>query len=221
MTYALRRDGHCVNHKKVARLMRELDCQARVRRKRFRSWQGSAETAPQDNLLNRDFSADAPGMKLVTDVTELRAGGEKLYLSPVMDLFSREIVAVKMSVRPTYALTEEMLSSLLASGRARPGCVLHSDQGWQYRMRSWRIMLESNGMRQSMSRRGNCLDNAAMESFFAVLKTEMYYGRRYESAAELEAAITAYIRYYNHERIKTGLGGLSPVAYRTQHYPQF
>lgn len=218
MTLELQALGHKVNHKKVARLMRELDCQARVRRKKYRSWQGKAEMAASDNLLNRDFSAERPGIRLVTDVTEFRVGSEKLYLSPVIDLYNREVVAVSMAMRPAYELTERMQESLLRSGYCQQGAVLHSDQGWQYRMRPWRKLLDEYGVRQSMSRRGNCLDNAVIESFFAVLKTEMYHGQHYKSIEELEAAITEYLHYYNHERIKTGLGGLSPVKYRTQNH---
>lgn len=219
MTLELQAQGQKVNHKKVARLMRELGCQARVRRKKYRSWQGKAEMAASANLLNRDFRAERPGTKLVTDVTEFRVGREKLYLSPVIDLYNREVVAVSMGTRAVYALTEKMQASLLSSGYDLRGAVLHSDQGWQYRMRTWRKVLDEHGVRQSMSRRGNCLDNAVMESFFAVLKTEIFHGQHYENTEELEAAITEYIHYYNHERIKTGLGGLSPVNYRTQYHP--
>lgn len=218
MTNELKAQGHCINHKKVSRLMGELDCQALTRRKKYRSWQGHAELEPVDNLLNRDFSAETSGVKLVTDVTEFRVGSAKLYLSAVMDLHNREIVAVSMASRPAYMLAEKMLDALLSTGNVRQGAVLHSDQGWMYRMRQWRSKLEKHGIRQSMSRRGNCLDNAAMESFFAVLKTEMFYGIRYENVAELETATGEYIRYYNHDRIKMGLGGVSPVNYRTQSH---
>nr|WP_237761038.1 IS3 family transposase [Pantoea sp. A4] len=221
MTLELRAHGQTVNHKKVARLMRELGCQARVRRKKYRSWQGKAEMAASSNLLNRDFSAERPGTKLVTDVTEFRVGREKLYLSPVIDLYNREVVAMSMATRPAYALTERMQASLLLhSEYTLRGAILHSDQGWQYRMRPWRKVLDAHGVRQSMSRRGNCLDNAVMESFFAVLKTEVYHGQHYKSVEELETAITEYVHYYNHERIKAGLGGVSPVNYRTLHHPQ-
>lgn len=220
VTNELQAQGHRINHKKVSRLMRELDCQALTRRKKYRSWQGAAELEPVDNLLNRDFSADTWGVKLVTDVTEFRVGNAKLYLSVVMDLYNREIVAANMASRPAYVLAEKMLDALLSSGTVRQGAVLHSDQGWMYRMRQWRSTLEKHGLHQSMSRRGNCLDNAAMESFFAVLKTEMFYGIRYENVSELETATGKYIHYYNHDRIKMGLGGLSPVNYRTQWHAQ-
>lgn len=216
ITSELKMQGHCVNHKKVSRLMAELDCGALVRRKKYHSWQGRTGLQPVGNLLNRGFSADAPGLKLVTDVTEFRVGESKLYLSPVMDLYNREIVAMSMASRPTYALAARMLDALLRKGHIRKGGLLHSDQGWMYQMQTWKDELEAHDIRQSMSRRGNCLDNAAMESFFAVLKTEMFYGRRYESVKELEAAIACYVDYYNNDRIKMGLGGLSPVNYRTQ-----
>lgn len=123
----LKAQGHNINHKKVSRLMAELDCQAVTRRKKYHSWQGRAELNPVENQLNRDFSAKEPGIRLTTDVTEFRVGNTKLYLSPVMDLYNREIVAMKMASRPAYELAEQMLDALLSSGHVRAGALLHSD----------------------------------------------------------------------------------------------
>ncbi len=219
VTAALHNQGLRVNHKKVSRLMAKMGVQARVRAKKYRSWKGETGMGPAPDLLKREFTASGPGVKLVTDVTEFNVAGSKLYLSPVMDLYNGEIVAMSMGARPTYELTERMLKQLLTSGHARKNALFHSDQGWQYRMRAWQKQVSDAGLRQSMSRKGNCYDNAAMESFFAVLKTEMFHGKTYAGTKELAASIKEYIGYYNRDRIKMKLDGMSPVAYRTHMFP--
>ena len=158
----------------------------------------------------------APNKKWTTDVTEFNVGGEKLYLSPVLDLYNGEIVAFEMNRRPEFKLVTTMLTKAFSRLGSTDKPMLHSDQGWQYRMTAYRDELEERGMLQSMSRKGNCYDNAAMESFFGVLKSELFYLTKFTSIAQLEAAIVDYIHYYNHDRIKLKLGGLSPVQFRTQ-----
>lgn len=215
ITCALQQAGENVNHKKVLRLMRELGLKALTRIKKYRAYKGEEGTiAP--NYLQREFSATRANEKWVTDVTEFNVKGEKLYLSPVMDLYNGEIIAYKTLRKPILPLVMDMLKKACQklSGKQKP--LLHSDQGWQYRHPLYRETLQKKGLTQSMSRKGNCLDNAAMESFFATLKTEMFYLKRFESIAELEREIKRYIRYYNYERIKLKLNGLSPVNYRTQ-----
>jgi transposase InsO family protein len=219
VTLELRKQGVRVNHKKVFRLMREMDVQARVRPKKYRSYKDDIGMAAAPYLLRRKFNVSGPGVKLVTDVTEFNVGGDKLYLSPVMDLYNAEIIAMSIGTRPTFDLTEKMLNDLLTSGYVRNKAILHSDQGWQYRMPSWQKRLKEAGIRQSMSRKGNCYDNAAMESFFAVLKTEMFHGYKFENREKLAESIEAYVAYYNHDRIKMKLGGMSPADYRTQMFP--
>ncbi len=142
--------------------------------------------------------------------------GQKLYLSPVMDLYNGEIIAWQSSVRPTFDLVGNMLKKAFCRlGRdERP--LLHSDQGWQYQMAAWRRLLDQRAIRQSMSRKANCLDNAAMESFFGTLKAEFFYLNELDSVEQLQAGLRQYIHYYNHERIRMKLKGLSPVQYRTQ-----
>ena len=152
----------------------------------------------------------------MTDVTEFNVRGEKLYLSPVLDLYNGEIVAYEMRQRPLFPLVGNMLKKALAKLTAHDAPLLHSDQGWQYQMLAYRQQLAQRGLTQSMSRKGNCLDNAAMESFFGTLKSELFYLERFESIEQLQASIHQYIHYYNHERIKTKLKGLSPVQYRVQ-----
>ncbi|WP_098020852.1 IS3 family transposase [Orrella dioscoreae] len=215
ITAALRQAGQCVNHKTVQKLMRALGLKSLVRPKRYRSYRGEVgRVAP--NVLARQFEADRPNQKWVTDVTEFNVRGQKLYLSPVMDLYNGEIVAYETSERPLFGLVGNMLKK--AMRRLSPGDqpLLHSDQGWQYQQPSYRRMLADRGLTQSMSRKGNCLDNAAMESWFATLKTECFYLNRYDSIDQLQKAIGQFIHYYNHQRIRLKLKGLSPVQYRTQ-----
>jgi transposase InsO family protein len=215
ITAALRQMGTLINHKAVQRLMGELGLKSLVRPKKYRSYRGVlGRIAP--NVLQRQFQAERPNQKWVTDVTEFKVAGEKLYLSPIMDLYNGEIVAFETSRRSLFPMVGKMLRTAIArlGNTERP--VLHSDQGWQYQMPSYQHVLKDHQITQSMSRKGNCLDNAAMESFFAVLKTEFFYLNRFASIEQLQIGIAKYIHYYNHERIKLKLKGLSPVQYRTQ-----
>ena len=215
ITAALGRSGQPVNHKTVQRLMHQMGLRSLVRPKKYRSYRGDVGRAAP-NLLQRQFVAGQANEKWVTDVTEFNVGGEKLYLSPVMDLYNGEIIAFETARRPQYELIGSMLKKALAKLKAGDAPLLHSDQGWQYRMPAYQRALQRKGVEQSMSRKGNCLDNAAMESFFAVLKSELFYLNKFTSVDDLQAAIKKYIRYYNHDRIKMKLKGLSPVQYRTQ-----
>lgn len=195
--------------------MAELDLKSVVRPKKYRSYKGTVgRIAP--NLLDRHFIAQRANQKWVTDVTEFKVAQQKLYLSPVMDLYNREIVAYEMSTRPCLDLVTKMLDKALARLQTEPKLMIHSDQGWQYQHLQYRQTLGKRGVRQSMSRKGNCLDNAAMESFFGTLKSEFFYLKRFESVDELKAGLDEYIHYYNHDRIKLNLNGMSPVKYRTQ-----
>jgi len=211
----LRQLGRKINHKTVQSLMVELNLKSLVRPKKYQSYKGEAgRVAP--NILKRRFEAKRPNQKWVTDVTEFHVAGEKAYLSPVMDLYNGEIIAHELATRPTFELVSSMLQKALP--RLRPGDkpLLHSDQGWHYQMSAYRKTLQEHRIRQSMSRKGNCHDNAAMESFFAVLKTEFFHLNKFTSIDQLKKGLAEYIHYYNHDRIKTKLGGLSPVQYRTR-----
>lgn len=215
VTAQIRQEGHRVNHKTVQHLMVEMGLKSLVRPKKYRSYKGSVgRTAP--DLIKRQFTAQAINQKWVTDVTEFNVAGEKLYLSPVMDLFNGEIIAFETARRPVFKLVEEMLSKALNQLKGKDKPILHSDQGWHYQMPAYQQQLKKHGIQQSMSRKGNCLDNAAMESFFATLKSELFYPNRFESSQSLKSDIKNYIHYYNHQRIKLKLKGLSPVQYRTQ-----
>lgn len=204
-----------VNHKKVLRVMKELGLEAVRPKRRYIYLQGSAKGAAVKNILERKFKAEEPGTKLATDITELKFKGVRYYLSPMMDLFNREITAFTISKRPTYSLVESMMNKVIPQLDSNKQTLLHSDQGWHYRMHSFKRTLADANVTQSMSRKGNCYDNAAMESFFATFKKEFFY--RFKGCSEkiLMQAIGDYIRYYNSERIMLNLK-MSPVQYRTQ-----
>ena len=210
------KQGWTVAKKTVLKLMRSLDLVCKVRRKkRYNSYQGGqGRVAP--NVLNREFEADAPNRKWVTDVTEFSVGDRKLYLSPVMDLFDRQIISYSISPSPNLELTNNSLRQALTCLEDNQQPLVHSDQGFQYQHVSWRKLLQEAGASQSMSRKGNCYDNAVMEKFFGHLKEELFHHVRYLSTDALAAALHEYIRWYNTERISTKLKGLSPVQYRTQ-----
>lgn len=215
VTAEIRKAGQKINHKCVQRVMGELGLKSLVRPKKYRSYKGDVGEAA-DNRLERNFEATAMHEKWVTDVTEFKVGGEKLYLSPVMDLCNGEIIAFEMNTRPVLSLVTNMLKKALRKLGKDDKPMLHSDQGWHYRKSAYRQALKEKNVVQSMSRKGNCLDNAAMESFFAVLKTEYFYLQKFAGIEELKKGLVKYIRYYNHKRIKLKLNGLSPVQYRTQ-----
>lgn len=215
ITAALAHLGECINHKTVQKLMGVMGLKSKVRPKKYRSFKGDIGLAA-DNVLDRQFEASAPNEKWVTDVTEFNVDGNKLYLSPLLDLYNGEIISFEMSRRPEFKMVSSMVEKAIAKLRPPERPMLHSDQGWQYRMPRYKAMLKERDMVQSMSRKGNCHDNAAMESFFAVLKSELFYLKKYFSIEELESDIREYIRYYNYDRLKIKLNGLSPVQYRTQ-----
>lgn len=217
---ALQALGHAINHKKVQRIMNELNllCGKFIRKSRYKSYKGNVGTIAK-NRLNRRFHTTHALQKLVTDVTEFKCmGEEKLYLSPVMDLYNGEIIGVSMAKRPTLDFVMESLHQALplTEEHAVFRTTLHSDQGWHYQHRSWVNTLKQHRIFQSMSRKGTCADNAAMENFFGLLKQEMYYGEALVSYEELKKRIERYLDYYNNERIKQKLAGMSPVQYRIQ-----
>lgn len=207
--------GEAINHKRVQRLMAEMGLQSRVRVKRYRAFKGAANVVVP-NELDRQFHAESPNQKWVTDVTEFKVQGMKLYLSPIMDLYNGEIVAYQIKRRPVFDLVGQMLDQAIKKLAPDDRPMVHSDQGWHYQHENYRHKLQARSLKQSMSRRRNCLDNAAMESFFGTLKSEFFYLNSFDSIDSLEAGLVEYIRYYNEDRIKLRLKGLSPVKYREQ-----
>ena len=217
----LRNRGSVVNHKKVQRLMKVLGLSARIRRKRkYSSYQGEIGKKA-DNLIQRQFEATKPMEKCYTDVTEfaIPASSQKLYLSPVLDGFNSEIIAYNLSTSPNLDQVEAMLNQAFSEDHYT-NTILHSDQGWQYQHQYYHHFLEGKGIQPSMSRKGNSPDNGMMESFFGILKSEMFYGyeKTFHSLEQLEQAIVDYIDYYKNKRIKVKLKGLSPVQYRTKSF---
>ena len=206
-----------VNHKCVQRLMQKMGLRALIRaKKRSRHIPGMSD-AHVPNVLRRDFCATAPNQKWATDVTEFNVRGQKLYLSACMDLYCGEIVSYRMARRPVFELVSGTLETALSRAKSTADLIVHSDQGWHYKMQPYRAMLASHGVKQSMSRKGNCFDNAAIESFFGTLKAEYFHLDKPDSIDALEAGVHDYVHYYNHERIKLRLQGLSPVGYRRRN----
>ncbi len=215
ITMVLRSRGFLLNHKTVQRLMRELGLVCRVRIKKYRSYKGEVgKIAP--NLLNRDFHAEKPNLKWVTDVTEFSLFGQKLYLSPILDLHNGYLVTYTISERPVLNMVTSMLNKAFESIPDGTDLILHSDQGWQYQHKAYQQMLREKGIRQSMSRKGNCLDNAVMENFFGLLKSELLYLQEFESMEHFKQELVDYLEYYNNRRIKTKLKGLPPALHRQQ-----
>ena len=210
------RKTHIINHKTVLRLMKEMGLFCMVRAKKYRSYKGDVgKVAP--NLLNRDFHASKPNEKWVTDVTEFHLFGKKLYLSPILDLYNGEIVSYTISPHPRFSATMDMLNRAIEKLPNSYNLILHSDQGWQYQMKPYQRVLDAKGIAQSMSRKGNCLDNAVMENFFGILKSELLYIQQFNSMEHFIKELHDYLYYYNHKRIKYKLNGLSPVEYRIKY----
>lgn len=219
ITLALKQQGIHHNHKLIAKLMRLLGLLSKIRRKKYKSYKGTLNKIVK-NKLKRRFTAKRPDSRWLTDITEFKVGENKLYLSTILDCYNNEIKSYTLSRRPVFQLVKDMLDQAISniSSKAKKKLMLHSDQGWHYQMRQFRQMLKANNIKQSMSRKGNCFDNALMENFFGTLKSETIYIEKPASIEELEKQIHDYMHYYNHERIQIKLKGLSPVQYRTQSF---
>jgi putative transposase len=218
ITLELKNQNYNVNHKKVYRIMVKLGLKPLKRNKRkYSSYKGTVGKIA-DNLIKRNFTANNPNEKWYTDVTEFNLRGEKCYLSPILDGFNGEIISYNTSKSPNLAQIDDMLNKAFKKVGNLKGLIFHSDQGWQYQHQSYQQRLKNNGIKQSMSRKGNSMDNGMMENFFGLLKTEMFYDQEncYETLDDLIKAIDDYIYYYNYDRIKEKLKGLSPVNYRLQ-----
>ena len=214
MYQQLRNEGYTLNHKTVQRLMQEMNLKSKVRRVKYRSYRGEVgKTAP--NILNRDFEALRPNQKWATDVTEFKVADRKAYLSPIIDMFNGEIIAYTISDRPDLKMVMDMMHSAKRKIKDTNGVMLHSDQGWHYQHMQYQQTLKKYGITQSMSRKGNCLDNAVMENFFGIMKSELLYLHQFSDMDVFKRELRKYINYYNNDRIKLKLNGKSPVQYRT------
>lgn len=217
ITDELQSKGIIINHKTVLRLMKLLGLKSIIRVKKYKSYRGEqGRIAP--NHLQRAFKSESPNSKWATDITEFKVADKKLYLSPIIDLFNQEIISYEITERPIFSQVTEMLKKAFKTIPNNTNLMLHSDQGWQYQMKQYQKLLEEKGIVQSMSRKGNCLDNAIIENFFGTIKSELYYTKKFSSIQELEREIKEYIHYYNNERIKSNLNKMSPIQYRAHYY---
>jgi putative transposase len=216
ITQEMENRGNVINHKTVSKLMSSLGLKSLIRRKKYISYKGDTNAAAP-NLFKQDFKAEKPFLKWATDVTEFKVKDKKVYLSPIIELFNGEIISYDLSESPNFKQVSNMLQDAFKTldGHEKP--ILHSDQGWQYRMPKYKQMLNEQGITQSMSGKGNCYDNAIIENFFGTIKSEMFYLKKYISIDELKKDIKEYIRYYNNDRIKLNLKGMSPRKYRAHH----
>ncbi|WCH50021.1 IS3 family transposase [Lysinibacillus sp. OF-1] len=212
---ALRNEGFFINHKTVQRLMQEMGLKGTIRPKKYRSYKGTVGCVAE-NIIQRDFEATAPNQKWVTDVTEFKINGQKIYVSAILDLFNREIVGYEVSKSPNFELVQQSLKMAFTYTQLseKSGLIIHSDQGWLYQIPRFKALLATYEIKQSMSRKGNCLDNAVIESFFGIMKSEFLYATTFKNYEAFKKALVDYIHYYNHERIKIKLNGKSPVEFR-------
>ena len=216
ITLELNNNGVKVNHKRVKRIMSAIGLYGIQPRAKYKSYKGEVGKTCENLLLEkevdevkhrttykRNFTTTACNQKWTTDVSEFHIASGKLYLSPILDMHNREIVSYNISYHPDYNQTKDMLDKAFSKYDNLEGLIFHSDQGWQYQMEDYHKVLKDKGIIQSMSRKGNCLDNSLMENFFGVMKNEMFYGHEYEfkSLEELKAAMEEYIEYYNKNRI--------------------
>lgn len=225
--------GFIVNKKKVQRIMQELNLQVTSfsrKSRKYSSYKGTVgKIAP--NRVKRKFITSIPHQKITTDTTEFKyyeqdqSGNvqiKKLYLDPFMDMYNSEIVSYKITKQPNgVTIMEALADAVEATNNCQFRRTFHSDQGWAYQMKAYGVELKDNKIFQSMSRKGNCLDNSPIENFFGLLKQEMYHGKIFHSYEELEQEIITYIHYYNHERIKEKLNWMSPVHYREHQSSPF
>ena len=214
VTAEMRNRGYKINHKTVQKLMISMSLKCQIRKVRYHSYKGEVgKIAP--NVINRDFTATAPNQKWATDVTQINIGNTKLYLSPLLDMFNGEIISYNISKTPNLEQVYDMLDKAFAKFDNLEGLIIHSDQGWQYQHYGYRKRLEDHHIVQSMSRKGNCLDNAMAENFFGIMKSELLYVEKFDSPDAFIKSLEEYIEYYNNKRIKSRLKGKSPVKYRT------
>lgn len=227
----LKNRDYAVNHKKVKRLMAVMGLYGITRKAKYKSYKGDMSGTVENLLLTkevneegykttykRNFEADKCNKIWSTDVSEFHIAVGRLYLSSIIDFYNREIISYSISTTPNFEQTKDMLSQAFNKYEDLKGLILHSDQGRQYQMQPYHQALKDKGIKQSMSRKGNCLDKSPMENFFGKMKNEMFYGYEYtfQTLEDLKIAMEEYIEYYNTQRITTKLKGLTPVQYRIQ-----
>lgn len=207
------------SRKTVNKLLKQAGRHCQLRRKRFHTAQRGKRYATCENIVDRDFHREAPNMLWLTDLTAFHVAGRLVYLSAIKDVYNGEIVAHSISASPSPGLVVSTFKQALKGRLIGTDLIVHSDQGVQYTSRSFVGYLEEAGITQSMSRKGNCLDNAPMESFFGHMKDDLGRPRQFETLEELTETIQEYIYYYNYQRRQERLGGMSPIQFRNHHYP--
>ena len=213
ITSQLRNEGILLNHKTVQKLMVEMNLYGKRKKIKYKSYKGEiGKIAP--NVIDRDFVATAPNQKWTTDVTEVKIKDKKIYLSPILDMFNGEIISYSISYSPNQHMVMTMLDKAFKRISIPTGLILHSDQGIHYQHQRYQKALIDKNIVQSMSRKGNCLDNAMMENFFGLMKSELLYLQKWDSVEQFKKELIRYIHYYNNDRIKLRLNGKSPVQYR-------
>ena len=229
ITAMLRKQGLLINKKKVQRLVQKLKLQVTSfsrKTRKYSSYKGTIGKVA-DNKINRKFTVERPYTQITTDTTEFKylekdkSGNyqvKKLYLNPYLDMYNGEIISYEISKQPTLEpILKALKKAIEITNTNNDKRIFHSDQGWAYQVKQYTSRLEKEGITQSMSRKGNCLDNSPMENFFGILKQEIYYGKKFYSYEELKDTIEEYIEYYNKDRIKEKLGYLSPIEYREKN----
>ena len=229
MAAMLRKQGLLINKKKVQRLVQKLKLQVTSfsrKTRKYSSYKGTIGKVA-DNEINRNFKVGEPYTYITTDTTEFKYlekdknenyQVKKLYLNPYLDMYNSEIISYEISKQPTLEpILKALDRAIEITNINKDKRIFHSDQGWAYQIKQYTSKLEAEGITQSMSRKGNCLDNSPMENFFGILKQEIYYGKKFYSYEELKETIEEYIEYYNKDRIKEKLGYLSPIEYREKN----
>ena len=211
----LKNRGYNVNHKRVQRLMHNMELFGKRPKEKYHSYKGEVGKVA-DNIINRDFTTTAPLQKWTTDVSQFNFSWGKCYISPILDMNNNEVISYDLALHPNLEQTVRMLDRAFEKFPSVEGLIFHSDQGWQYQHAYYRNALKEHGIIQSMSRKGNCYDNCIMETFFGRLKNEIYYGREkeYASFEEFSIAVDEYIDYYNNKRIQVKTKWMPPVKYR-------
>lgn len=212
----LKTKGTVVNHKKVARIMNESCIKASIRRpKKSKEAKGKSAGYVYENLLARDFHADHPNQKWVTDMTEVQIDNKKIYVSALMDLFNREVIAFETSLSPNQELIRATIEAACKRRKLKTliGVQIHSDQGSVYRSFDYYKLSQSLMFTPSMSRKANCWDNAVIESFFSQLKTEFPCFYPNTKSNTLKSDLNGFIRYYNEKRTQYKLGFVSPKKF--------
>lgn len=207
--------GFQVNHKRVQRVMNQLELFGKRPKEKYHSYKGDVGKVA-DNIINRNFSTEKPLQKWTTDVSQFNLSWGKCYISPILDMNTNEIISYNLSTSPNMEQIKDMLNKAFERFPSVQGLVMHSDQGWQYQHKHYRKLLNDNGIIQSMSRKGNCLDNAVMENFFGILKSELLYLKEFDSIEQFKQELIEYLDYYNNCRIKAKLKGLPPAVHRKQ-----